>query len=291
MNFVLLLTNLVDCEYFKYSSKRSTDDLFNYIFLSSDVIRLLPKFLHDFWYLVLGLLLFIFLYWYLLRLNPWRKIEIIKISVRNIFFIVLLFILVPGVLFLAARGLRLKPIGFLTAYRYTNSQNIPLLINTPFSILQSFNNGHVKPITYFDDATLKGIYNPEHYPQAKVTRRNDNIVIILLESFSKEFVGSLTGKRTYTPHLDSIIDNALVFENTFANGRRSIEAIPAVLAGLPANTDDAFITSRYALDKLTALPAILKSNGYRTAFFHGGHNGTMGFEEFSKSAALMNTMD
>ena len=286
INFFLLCTNLIDCEYFKYTSKRSTDDLFNFIFLSRDVIRLLPKFLHDFWYLGLALLLFIFLYWYLLRINPWRNIETSTISVRNKFIITILFILVPGILFLAARGLKLKPIGFLTAYRYTNSQNIPLLINTPFSILQTYNNEHLKPISYFDTTTVKCIYNPEHYPRVNEIHRNDNIVIIILESFSKEFIGSLTGKKTYTPHLDSIINKGLVFENTFANGRQSIQAIPAILAGLPALTDDAFITSRYSIDKLIALPEILKNNGYSTAFFHGGHNGTMGFDEFSKSAGI-----
>jgi phosphoglycerol transferase MdoB-like AlkP superfamily enzyme len=73
----------------------------------------------------------------------------------------------------------------------------------------------------------------------------------------------------------------LVFENAFANGKRSIEAVPAILAGLPTLSDDSYITSRFSGNKILGLPAILAREGYNTSFFHGGRNGTMGFDEFS----------
>jgi len=112
------------------------------------------------------------------------------------------------------------------------------------------------------------------------------VIIIILESFSKEFVGALNGGKGYTPCFDSIIHQGLVFENAFANGKRSIEAVPAIFAGLPAFTDDSYISSRYSGNHVQALPTILAKYGYNTSFFHGGRNGTMGFDEFCHIAGI-----
>ncbi|HEX2935414.1 MAG TPA: hypothetical protein VHO72_08675, partial [Bacteroidales bacterium] len=54
VNFFFLLFNFVDCEYFKYTAKRTTADIFAYIFLSDDAASLLPQFLKDFWYIALA---------------------------------------------------------------------------------------------------------------------------------------------------------------------------------------------------------------------------------------------
>src|SRR6266498_1670784 len=38
INFFFLLFNFADCEYFKYTAKRTTADIFAYIFLSKDTV-------------------------------------------------------------------------------------------------------------------------------------------------------------------------------------------------------------------------------------------------------------
>ena len=43
-----------------------------------------------------------------------------------------------------------------------------------------------------------------------------------------------------------------------------------------------YILSSFCNNKLNALPSILKSHGYSTAFFHGAKNGSMRFDSFSK---------
>lgn len=53
-----------------------------------------------------------------------------------------------------------------------------------------------------------------------------------------------------------------------------------MLASLPSWMNTAFIISPYAADNFTGMAELLGKQGYSTAFFHGGHNGSMGFDKF-----------
>jgi phosphoglycerol transferase MdoB-like AlkP superfamily enzyme len=285
-NFFLILFNFTDIEYFKYTGKRSTADLFNYIFLSNDTATLLPQFLKDFWYIALIYIGSVVGGLYAMTKPPFRNIEKHHFNVRSWILAGVSFILVLGLFFAGARGTGLKPIRIISAGRYTSTQNIPLVLNTPFTIWCTVQDETIRPIKYFDEKELYQIYTPEQYFTTDRAKRTDNVMVIILESFSKEFVGLFNGGKGYTPCLDSIIKNGLVFENAFANGKRSIEAVPAIFAGLPAFTDDSYISTRFSGNQLLSLPAILAQNGYHTSFFHGGRNGTMGFDEFCHIAGV-----
>ena len=67
-----------------------------------------------------------------------------------------------------------------------------------------------------------------------------------------------------------------------------MEGIPAVLASVPTLMDDAFIISPYGSNQINSLASLLKEKGYVTSFYHGGINGTMGFDAFSKVAGFDN---
>lgn len=57
-----------------------------------------------------------------------------------------------------------------------------------------------------------------------------NVVVLIVESFSKEFVGSFNPHldngtyKGYTPFLDSLLTKGLTFEYSYSNGRKSIDA-------------------------------------------------------------------
>jgi uncharacterized sulfatase len=61
-----------------------------------------------------------------------------------------------------------------------------------------------------------------------------------------------------------------------------MDAVPAILSGIPHLMDEQIISSIYHSNKISGLSEILKSEGYQTGFFHGGINGTMGFDIFTK---------
>jgi phosphoglycerol transferase MdoB-like AlkP superfamily enzyme len=115
--------------------------------------------------------------------------------------------------------------------------------------------------------------------------RRKNVIVVILESGSKEFT-ALGKPPSFTPFLDSLMGLGLNCTQAFANGQTSAEGIPAILAGMPTLMDEAFITSNYGTNRIAALPELLKSHDYSSAFFHGGTNGTMSFDVFSDAAGF-----
>ena len=71
-----------------------------------------------------------------------------------------------------------------------------------------------------------------------------------MESYSKEFVGFYNQGESYTPFLDSLIQQSLVFTNAYANGLKSIEALPAITASIPTLMNSPFITSDHCTKPL-----------------------------------------
>ena len=107
----------------------------------------------------------------------------------------------------------------------------------------------------------------------------NNIVIIIVESLSADYTGVGQPHHGYTPFLDSLAEKGIYFHNSFADGRRSIDAPPSILAGLPHLRDETFYCTQFK--RLHGIGTLLKERGYNTSFFHGGKNGTMSFDTFS----------
>lgn len=164
----------------------------------------------------------------------------------------------------------------------TNAKLAPLVLNTPFTLLRTYGREMIIERNYFEPDELES-----HYQVLKQTKTleafdDKNIVIILLESFSKEYVGNLNNYSGYTPFLDSLSKHSLNFTNAFANGFRSMDALPAVLMAIPCLMNDAIITSTYNTNNFTSFGEILKTKSYSSAFFHGGNEGTLGLDGFAK---------
>ena len=135
-----------------------------------------------------------------------------------------------------------------------------------------------------------------NYETIKNTNHNEifkhkNVVIIILESFSKEYVGYYNNGKGYTPFLDSLINYSLVMERAYANGIKSIEALPSIVSSIPTLMNNPFITSIYATNKYYSLPLLLKREGYSTSFFHGGNRGTMGFYSLVRNQVSKNILE
>jgi phosphoglycerol transferase MdoB-like AlkP superfamily enzyme len=85
------------------------------------------------------------------------------------------------------------------------------------------------------------------------------------------------------------MQHSLVFENSFASGRKSIDAIPSLLASIP-NGQKAFVLTPYVVDSIHSLPYLLQKEGYGASFFHGAPNGSMGFMALTKLLGIKTIM-
>jgi len=284
VNAVLVLANLADSEYYQFTDKRTTADFFSIAGLGDDFISLLPDYIIDYWYILFLCLLLMVAAWFVYP-EKTPSVQIKKTSPGLFILQFVLMLLFTALFITIARGVRLKPVRIITAAEYTATENIPLVLNTPFTVLTTIQKADLNVQRYYSDNELDSIYSPLHnfsYPQT----RNFNVVIIILESFSKDYIGYYNNNNGYTPFLDSLIRHSLSFDYSFANGKRSIDGIPAILAGIPSLMDNAYITSQFCIDNIDGIASLLGSKGYHTSFFHGGTDGTMGFDYFTRIAGI-----
>ncbi len=284
VNSIAILANCVDFAYFKFTLKRTTADVLHFFDgkIGNDLGTLLPVFLKDYWYIfalwivLTGVLVFLYKQIEKRRIHlAWSQVEFSR--EKNFFFLII------GLSILAYRGgIQLKPISAIDAGEYTSIKYVPLLTSTAFTIIKTLDVPAIQPVIYFtDQKELQQLYTTTKMPAGGPFQKK-NVFILILESFSKEYVGALNGRHEgYTPFLDSLISESLTFTNAYANGKRSIEGIPAIVASIPSWMNEPYISSVYGSNQLNSLPNLLKSEGYYSAFFHGGTNGTMGFDAFA----------
>lgn len=283
-NTVFTAANCIDVAYFPFIRKRSSADLFAQMGGQSDLLQLAPQFLRDFWW---ALLFFVAMIWFMAflfkRVNTQLKGKYTTSSPGQWVLIVLLFLLCAGFSVLGARGgLQRVPIDIVNAGAVTEPSETPIVLNTPFTLIKSVSQKAVEEFHWYTEDELKKIYSPVHkFDHTGLQKKN--VVVLILESFSKEYT-KLSHGKSVTPFLDSLMDKSLVFSNAFSNGSKSIEGIPSILSSLPSLMENPFINSIYANNGQTSFATLLRKEGYQTAFFHGGINGTMNFDDWAPSA-------
>ncbi len=293
-NIAGIIFNCIDLVFFKFIFRRTSYDVIKGSLIGDDFKTVFWRYIFDYWYVLVIFLIIvtalIFLYRKTKR-TTFPKIKTLKQYLLN----TLWFILIMGSSIIIARGgFQLRPMSLINAGEYTSPQNAPLIVNTPFAIFSTIDMKSISDKKYFDDTQARKIFDP--MKQNKLSPgssfRDLNIIVIIVESLSREYIGSLNTDidnghyKGYTPFLDSLIDHSMVMDHAYANGKRSIEGIPAVASGLPSLMNDAYITSVFSGNKITSFPILLKKHGYTSAFYHGGKNGTMDFDSYANMAGF-----
>lgn len=289
LNSLALLFEIADWAYYPYNFKRATADVLRMVSRQGDFWSVLPSYLLSFWYVPLAVIVFIVL---LVRFNrricritPISQPEIpARIGVRFVLQTLILAVTAGAFVIGIRGGLQYIPMGLRNAVQVTDSRYVPVLLNTPYSIINTLTTPSLEEVDYMPEEQANALMPFLHqYPDREFHPRN--VVMIILESGSKEF-SALGRKPSFMPFLDSLMGLGLNCTQAFANGQTSAEGIPAILAGMPTLMEEAFITSNYGTNRIAALPGLLKGRGYSSAFFHGGTNGTMSFDVFSDAAGF-----
>ena len=286
-NAVGILLNFIDFAYFPFNHNRSNYNVMSLAFNGeTDMQKLIPEFLASYWYIVGLYIILVFLFvkaYYRIKKSAVHSIQ--KPNAKNIGFALLSFLVLNGLTVLGIRGgLQRAPIVLLDAAAYTEPGNIPLVVNTPFFVLKTAELSALDSVQLIKPALADSLVNPIHLPAAGAQAFQPmNVCVLILESFSKEFT-KLGNRRSYTPFLDSLMDVSILFTNGIANGKTSLEGIPSLVASLPSYMANPYINSMYSNNTIESLASTLKKQGYNSAFYHGGTNGTMNFNVFAKAA-------
>lgn len=268
-----IIINFIDTVYFPYTGRRSGPEIFS---MANDVVTQLPELIFVYWGYVIGTVV-IFVS-YVLLLSRFRK-KLKPVFINKLLMLLLCFVLILLFIVAGRGGLQSKPIRALNAYSYPSSGLGSLVLNTPFSLLRE-DPDDLKRVNYFSsDEDIKAVFDIAGSKIKTVEHKNHNVVILILESFGLEYFGPPYGLRSYAPFLQGLAEKGRFFPNGIANGRRSIEAVPSILAGIPSLMSEAYMRSPYQSNTLYGLGEIVKPYGYSTAFFHGAKNGSMYFDD------------
>jgi phosphoglycerol transferase MdoB-like AlkP superfamily enzyme len=282
-NSLAIGINLMDVIYFQFTSKRSTFDLFSMVGYENDMNRLWEVFARDFWWLILVFCIIIWLCDKLFNRIYTNQLVLKKTPSYSTQTIALL-LLAPFFIILGRGGFGYKPLSVVNVAQYTRPENTAFVINTAFTMLKSLNETGLEQVDFLPEEETYNHFSPYRTIEKSdslLLDKNTNVVIVILESFGNEWIGPDEKGKTFTPFFDSLCREGVFFTNAFANGKKSIEALPAILASIPGMLDNPYISSRYSSNKINGLGNILKKHNYSTSFFHGATNGSMNFNGFS----------
>lgn len=270
LNTAAFIVAIDDYELFLFMGKRLSLDFF---VITDDILEQLPQIMMNYWYLPFIAISFgVGFYFFDKRFFTLK-------SRKTTWFSYVSGVLLLGLCFVGIRGgLQHKSINVQSAFVQGKNELGHLVLNSPYHFLRTLKNTQMKPLKYFSssDEAKNIILNQRDFRDEFQGKKNTNVVLIILESFSSEYV-----EKGYAPFLSELMKNHTFLPKHLANGRRSIEALPSILCGLPSLLDEPVSKSIYSGNKFSCLPKILKDAGYTNYFFHAGARGTMGFESYT----------
>ncbi len=286
-NGLALGMNLADIAYFPFTSRRTTFSFFSEFAGNNNLGDIFAESIGGYWYLWLIWVGMIFVLWW--TFGKVRRLQLFEnkwvyYGVRTGIMCLVIYLTVAGIR--GGFGTSTRPITLSNAGQFVQKPlEANIVLNTPFTIIRTVQNKSWTSLHYFEsDAEMAKVFTPVHEPDSAAVFAPQNVVILILESFSREFVGALNAGKpdfiSYTPFLDSLVAHSHAYCNGYANGRKSIDAMPSILAGIPT-INEPFVLTPYSLDKIDGLGTLLKRKGYHTSFFHGAPNGSMGFSSIS----------
>lgn len=276
VNGIFICLNFIDYEYFRFVGRRSSFSMITAEGMTNEIGGLIASYFVDYWKIPLFITLTFIIFWLGLKQIKYRNVKTSSnfVSIASLLFMVIL-------LFTAGRGIDRKPLRIVDASEYGPIGTSALVLNTPFTVMKTLSKkNNLKEVHFFDDKQAERIFNPiQSFSYENSNKKN--VVLLILESFGRENI-----QRGQTPFLDSLIQKSYFFENGFANGKLSIDAVPSTLSSVPSLMNKSFISSCYAVNNVYGLPKILKDNGYNTSFFHGAFNGSQNFDQYADVAGF-----
>ena len=294
INTLALILNLCDAAYFPYTMRRTTTTVFTEFQNEGNLGGIfLTETLHH-WYFIVLTAIVVYGLW---KLYTTPKLEANKLSWWRYDLITLASMAAVAPFVVA--GIRggfataVRPITISNANQYVNRPtDAALVLNTPFSIYRTIGlNVFVVPDYYKDGDEMAQVYSPVHVPNDTIPMTKKNVVVLIVESFGREYIGALNktlenGRyRGYTPCVDSLIAKSITFTHSYCNGRKSIDGMPSILSSIPMFVEPFFLTPA-SMNHVDGIASLLAGEGYQTAFFHGAQRGSMGFQAFARSTGF-----
>ena len=300
VNGLAFIANLADSVYFPYTLRRTTTSVFKEFDNESNLGDIVGTELINHWYLVVIAAVVIFALYKLYVMPRTDKAHYPTTKSRVKYGLIQLACL-AGAAPLCVGGCRgglqsgVRPITINNANQYvTRPTDCALVLNTPFSMLRTIGKSVFAVPDYYPSMdAAAAVFNPIRHPKPQHKPVKKNVVIIIVESFGREYIGGFNtmyfgGKyKGFTPNVDKLIKKSAVWYYSYCNGRKSIDGMPSVLCSIPEFIEP-FVLTPASMNTYTGIAGHLSKWGYQTAFFHGANRGSMGFLAFANKTGFQN---
>jgi phosphoglycerol transferase MdoB-like AlkP superfamily enzyme len=96
-----------------------------------------------------------------------------------------------------------------------------------------------------------------------------NVVFVLMESMSANFMQEFGNEKTITPFMDKLAQESVLFSNLYATGTRTVRGMEAVTLSIPP-TPGSSIVKRPDNANLFTIASVFRQKNYQCNFFYGG---------------------
>ena len=162
-----------------------------------------------------------------------------------------------------------------------NQYNNELSKNGFYSLFSAFRNNTLDYYEFYktldDKVVLKELNSLESFnDKSNKIIQNDkkekhyNIMLVMVESLSAEYMGIYGNKNNWTPNLDKLTKKSLFFDNFYATGTRTVRGMEAVTLSVPP-TPGRSIVKRPDEHQFNSVATITKKRGYENKFIYAGH--------------------
>jgi phosphoglycerol transferase MdoB-like AlkP superfamily enzyme len=210
------------------------------------------------------------------------------VTKKNIISVIIIILII----FIGIRGLQNRPRnvehGFFSQNILANqlTQNGMLSLVHSMSRQLEFKNIDLKELEFFDkkevikrSRDLVGRENnkflSEKNPLLRITdtkkpKIKKNVVLIILESFTGQYVGALGyNDPNLAPFFSELSKKGVLFTDFYANGTRTRNGFLSINVSFPVQVGRDLVRDPAIQKPFYALPRILKERGYNTNFYHG----------------------
>lgn len=119
--------------------------------------------------------------------------------------------------------------------------------------------------------------NATHEPLGNSGKNGDmksiahpNVVVVMMESLSAEYMGTFGSKDNLTPNLDRLAGEGMLFSRLYAAGTRTVRGLEALTAALPPLPGKSIV--RWPnISNLNTLGSVLADRGWSPHFLYGGY--------------------
>lgn len=272
---LLIFIGIADIPYFKFFLNRITDAALQWIGSLSIVFEMIILNKANLIFTIVALICCISSFIFILRTTK-RKLLVNdgkrSISIKEVG----LFIAGAFMIFIGIRGANEQPLRQGDAFHCNDPLLNQIGLNPAYTLLRSYftrvnlmesNEAITNTKTILNiDTSLEEISPFARKVTSDSSMHKYNVVLVLMESMSANYLEAFGNKDHLTPNLDSLYKSSWFFTNAFSAGIHTNNGVFSSLFSFPA-LKRIRPMSTVPLLKYTGIPYTLKKNGYKTMFF------------------------